>query len=450
MKDSGESSLFRDGKRPQTKRDQVGPLADRMRPGTLDDFLGQGHLLHEGSMLRRAIETDEIPSMILWGPPGSGKTSLAHIIALKTEGRFVKLSAVTSGVKDLRSVVETANTHREREGRKTILFVDEIHRWNKAQQDGLLPFVEDGTIVLIGATTENPSFYVISPLLSRCRTFTLNMLGPESVLEILKKALSDDKGLANSGINFTDSALEAIAGSSDGDARRALNDLEIVTRAASQSRKIQEVTEDFVKDALKSRHYLYDKTGEEHYNLISALHKSVRGSDPDGAIYWLARMLVSGEDPLFVARRLIRMAVEDIGLASPQALPMAIAAMECYRFLGSPEGELALAEAAVYMATSPKSNSLYAAMNAVQEEIKKSGSIPVPLHLRNAPTGLMKDLGYGKEYKYDHNFEDAFSGQDHLPDQIKDKKFYEPTDRGFEKQIQERLDYWRKIREKTS
>jgi putative ATPase len=421
-----------------------------MRPESLDEFLGQSHLLHEGSLLRRSIETDQSPSMILWGPPGSGKTSLAYVIAQRTAGRFVKLSAVTSGVKELRKVVDTARAYREKKGEKTILFVDEIHRWNKAQQDGLLPYVEDGTITLIGATTENPSFYVISPLLSRCRTFTLKPLGSESIMKILERALADGRGLADCGAAFSTEALEAIVNGSDGDARRALNDLEIVSRTAAETAAGKEITADFVSEALKNRHYVYDKAGEEHYNVISALHKSVRGSDPDGALYWLARMLVSGEDALYVARRLIRMAVEDVGLASPQALTLAISAMECYRFLGSPEGELALAEAAVYMATCPKSNSIYAAMNEVKEEIRKSGSIPVPLHIRNAPTDLMKSLDYGKDYKYDHDHEDAYAGQEFLPEQLKGRKFYHPTDRGFEKQIGERLEYWKKLKQKRA
>jgi len=425
------------------------PLADRMRPRSLEEFVGQDHLVGPGTLLRRAIESDQVPSMILWGPPGSGKTTLASLVARLTRGEFVRLSAVAAGVKDLRQVVKEARERRRREKLKTILFVDEIHRWNKAQQDGFLPYVEDGTIILIGATTENPSFYVISALLSRCRVFTLNQLTADDVASLLRRALSDaERGVAGLGDGFTDGAITLLAESCDGDARRALNDLEIVARAAAEEGKEDEVTAEYVQEALSTRSFVYDKEGEEHYNLISALHKSVRGSDPDAALYWLARMLASGEEPLYVARRLVRMAVEDIGLASPQALPLAIAATECYRFLGSPEGELALAEVAIYLATCPKSNSIEAAYNAVRKEISESGSNPVPLFLRNAPTGLMKGLGYGKDYRYDHDYEEAYAPQDYFPDGVRERSFYRPTGRGFEKEIAKRLEAWASLREK--
>jgi len=425
------------------------PLADRMRPHSLEEFVGQEHLVGPGAILRRAVEADQIPSMILWGPPGSGKTTLAFLIARLTRGRFVRLPAVSAGVKELRQVVKEAKEPRRREKRRTILFVDEIHRWNKAQQDGFLPHVEDGTIILIGATTENPSFYVISALLSRCRVFTLNRLTPGEVAVLLRRSLEDrERGLGSLGFGLSEEALELLAGSCDGDARRAMNDLEIVTRAAAEEKQQGEITAEFVQEALRTRTYLYDKEGEEHYNLISALHKSVRGSDPDAALYWLARMLASGEEPLYVARRLVRMAVEDIGLAAPSALPLAIAAMECYRFLGSPEGELALAEVCIYLATAPKSNSVYAAYGAVQQEVAKSGSPPVPLFLRNAPTGLMKGLGYGKGYQYDHEYEDAYAPQEYFPEGVTARSFYAPTGRGFEKEIQRRLEEWSALRKK--
>jgi putative ATPase len=446
-----EARLFPQG---EDKANESGrgltPLADRMRPRSLEEFVGQDHLVGPGSLLRRAIESDQVPSMILWGPPGSGKTTLASLVARLTRGEFVRLSAVAAGVKDLRQVVKEARERRRREKLKTILFVDEIHRWNKAQQDGFLPYVEDGTIILIGATTENPSFYVISALLSRCRVFTLNQLTPEDVASLLRRALADgERGVGALGARFTDEAITLLAESCDGDARRALNDLEIVARAAAEEGKEDEVTAEYVQEALRTRSFVYDKEGEEHYNLISALHKSVRGSDPDAALYWLARMLAAGEEPLYVARRLVRMAVEDIGLASPQALPLAIAATECYRFLGSPEGELALAEVAVYLATCPKSNSIEAAYIAVRKEVSESGSKPVPLFLRNAPTGLMKELGYGKDYQYDHDHTDAFAPQDYFPEGVKQRQFYRPTGRGFEKEIEKRLEAWASLRKKS-
>lgn len=425
------------------------PLAERCRPRKLEDFFGQESLLGPDAPLRKAIERDRVPSMILWGPPGSGKTTLAHLIARLTRSQFLKLSATDSGIKELRGIVEAAQEHRKTAGGRTILFIDEIHRWNKSQQDALLPHVESGLVTLIGATTENPSFEVNGALLSRVTVFTLQQLEPEHVIAILRQGIGC---LLKDGvpIQADDEALEAIASVSHGDARVALNSLQSVANFLHTGEDPIHLTLENTSGALQEKRILYDKSGEEHYNLISALHKSVRGSDPQGTLYWLARMLESGEDPLYLARRLIRMAIEDIGLAAPNALAVAVAARDAYHMLGSPEGDLALAEAAVYLATSPKSNAIYVAFGEAREAVKKYGYQPAPLHIRNAPTGLMKKLGYGKDYLYAHDFKDAYAEQQYLPDRLKNKIFYTPTNRGYEKTIQERLDYWKSLAEGRS
>jgi putative ATPase len=422
---------------------QPRPLADRMRPRNISEILGQDHLLGDGAPLKVAIESRKIPSMILWGPPGSGKTTIATAIAKTVETRFIFFSAVTSGIKDARLVVNEAEKEWQHYNKQAILFVDEIHRFNKAQQDFFLPHVEKGVIILIGATTENPSFEVISPLLSRCTVFTLNMLCAGDIKKLLKRALSDkEQGLGGYPNKMPEDVLDYLAAISDGDARRGLTYLEIIS--AHFSEEGAEINMESVGKILQKKTMLYDKSGEEHYNLISALHKSVRGSDVDASLYWLARMLESGEDPMYLARRLVRMAVEDIGIADPNALTLALNAKEAYHFLGSPEGELALAECVIYLATAPKSNRIYTAFKSVQKTIKENPSEPVPFHIRNAPTGLMKDLGYGKDYKYAHDYEDAFMEQEYLPDSLRGKKFYTPSGMGFEKKIAERIAWWQK------
>lgn len=423
------------------------PLADRMRPNDFSEFMGQSKLLGENSLLRRLIEDDRLCSMILWGPPGSGKTTLANIIASKTQFAYFTLSAVTSGIREVKHIFEQAELNQQSYNRKTILFIDEIHRFNKAQQDAFLPHVEKGTILLIGATTENPSFSIISPLLSRCRVFVLAALADADLKIILSNALKDDqRGLGAFGISCDEEALAMIVQLSDGDARRALNLLEFSAGVVKDGDKI--ITADVVKELAQRTHLMYDKEGEEHYNIISALHKSMRGSDPDAALYWLGRMLASGEDPLYVARRMIRFASEDIGNADPQALQIAIAAREAYDKLGSPEGELALAQAVIYLSTAPKSNSIYMAYENVMKTIEETGSLPVPLVIRNAPTRLMKNLGYGKDYSYDHDSEEHYLPQDYLPEELLGTKFYEPGNFGFEKEIQKRLDWWEKLKKK--
>ncbi len=420
------------------------PLADRMRPQSLDAVLGQDSLLGPGKILRRAIEEDRIFSMLFWGPPGTGKTTLAQIIAHRSRSQFVPYSAVTVGVKEIREVAKKARDDLKFLGQRTILFLDEIHRFNKSQQDYLLPHVEDGTLVLIGATTENPSFEVNSALLSRMRVFVLQALPPEALGTILHQALTDgERGLGELGLEFADDADDLIVSLAGGDARTALNILEVAAFEARR-RGIQEIPPEIVHEAVQQRNLLYDKTGEEHYNLISALHKSLRDSDPDAGLYWMGRMLEGGEDPLYIARRLVRFASEDVGLASPHALEQAVAAFQACRYIGMPECALALAQAVVFLAISPKSNALEAAYIAIKEEIARSGHLPVPFHLRNAPTSFMKGLGYGKGYKYAHDYPDAKVDQQHLPDELVGKRFYNPTDRGYEKTIKETLEKWEK------
>ncbi len=417
------------------------PLAERTRPQRLEDIAGQDTILGEDRPLRKAIERDRIPSMILWGPPGSGKTTLALLLAQISKSLFLKLSATDSGIKDLRKIIERAKQARAIQQTKTILFIDEIHRWNKSQQDALLPHVETGLITLIGATTENPSFEVNGALLSRVTVFTLSTLEPEHLTTILKRGLET---LTKEGIKVhaDDEALQAIVSVSHGDARVALTSLERIVHSLQDETSEPQLTWENTSKALQDKRILYDKSGEEHYNLISALHKSMRGSDPQGALYWLARMLEAGEDPLYVARRIVRFAYEDVGLADPNALLLALAARDAYQYLGSPEGELALAEAAVYLATAPKSNAIYTAFSKATAAVKEFGYQPTPLHIRNAPTQLMKNLGYGKGYQYAHDFEDAITTQEYLPDKLKGTVFYEPTDRGFEKKIQDRMKTW--------
>ncbi len=421
----------------QQEKDKEAPLAARMRPSGFDDFVGQEHLVGQGRVLRKAIESGQLPSVIFWGPPGSGKTTLAFIIASITDSHFSSVSAVSAGVADLRRIIEEAKERRRLYQQKTILFIDEIHRFNKAQQDTVLPFVEDGTITLIGATTENPSFEVISPLLSRSQVLTLNPLTKDEIRIIINRALSDtSNGLGQLSVEFDDDAMLHLITMSNHDARIALNALELAAQTtppdADGKRHISLPT---IEDAVQRRALLYDKAGEQHYDIISALHKSMRDSDPDGALYWLGRMLEAGEDPLYIARRLVRFASEDVGMADPQALVVTMAAQQAVHFIGMPEGNLALAEAAVYLSTAPKSNSLYQAYSQVQQEIKQGSNGPVPLHLRNPVTSLMKKIGYGKGYKYAHNYPDHVVEQQHLPDSLKGRKFYTPGDQGYEKQV---------------
>jgi len=430
------------------------PLAERMRPRRLSEFVGQPHLVGEGSIVRMAAEQDRIFSMILWGPPGCGKTTLARIIAGETRSHFLQFSAVLSGVKEIRSVIDEARREQQLHRRRTVLFVDEIHRFNKAQQDAFLQHVESGLITLIGATTENPSFEVIAPLLSRCRVVTLNRLTEEDLATIVRQAMVDEeRGLGRQRLALTPDALELLVSVSDGDGRSALNSLEVAASLAAAgggAGRPADITRPLMEQALQKKALVYDKSGEEHYNLISALHKSLRGSDPDAALYWLARMLAAGEDPFFIARRMVRFASEDVGNADPQALGIAMAAMEAFRFLGHPEGELALAQAAVYLATAPKSNSIYAAYGGAQDAAVRGGSLPVPLHIRNAPTKLMKEFGYGEGYRYAHHYRDAFAPQNYLPDELQGEVFYHPTDRGYERTVAERLERWRKLRAQSS
>ena len=420
------------------------PLAARMRPQTFAEFVGQEHLVAEGRVFRKCIEADQLPSMIFWGPPGSGKTTLAHIIANITRSQFSSLSAVSAGVADLRRVIGEAKKRLKLSGQRTILFIDEIHRFNKAQQDAILPFVENGTVTFIGATTENPSFEVISPLLSRCRVFRLNLLSEVEVRLIVERAIKDEeRGLGKSQIRISADALGHVVTVSNGDARVALNALEMAAFATlpdGDGRRSIDLSA--IEEALQYRALLYDKSGDQHYDLISALHKSLRGSDPDAALYWLGRMLEAGEDPLYIARRLVRFASEDVGVADPQALVIAVAAQQAVHFVGLPEGNLALAEAVVYLAAAPKSNSLYRAYSRVQQDIQHGRNEPVPLHLRNPVTGLMRQTGYGKGYKYAHDYTDHFVKQQNLPSSLQGKRYYIPGDQGYEKEIAAKLKRW--------
>ena len=436
------------GGAPPARRTEAGaPLADRMRPRTLDEIVGQDHLLGPGRVLRTAIERSELHSMILWGPPGSGKTTLASLMAQTTGASFVAFSAVLSGVKEIRAVIADADAGQRRHGRPTVLFVDEIHRFNRAQQDAFLPHVEKGTIILVGATTENPSFEVNGALLSRCRVYVLHALDEAALIEILKRAIADtERGLGRRRALVDDAALARIAALANGDARSALNILELAVTLAAAEGGRPRVTETAVREASQRRSLLYDKSGEEHYNLISALHKSLRDSDPDAALYWMTRMLESGEEPLYVARRLVRFASEDVGNADPEALHLTLAAKEAYDFLGSPEGELALAQATLYLAMAPKSNAVYVAYNEAKEDVAERPAEPVPLHIRNAPTPLMKDLGYGAGYQYAHDAPDARVDQEHLPAALRGREYYRPTDRGREADIARRLGQWRRWR----
>ena len=452
------------------------PLADRMRPIELYEFIGQEHIVGKGKILQRMIEEDRIFSMILWGPPGCGKTTLARIIANKTQSNFISYSAVISGIKQIKEVMEIAQTEQKTHNKRTIIFIDEIHRFNKAQQDAFLPYVEEGTIILIGATTENPSFEIISALLSRCKVFVLNKLNEAEIAVLLKRSIADKKrGYGNYKIEIEDETIEFLAGYSDGDSRIAYNILEMAVTSFNigqahapentpdsdktrQTGKTQKLGKDrqtlekpsktisvkidipLIENIIQKKALLYDKGGEEHYNIISALHKSLRGSDPDAAVYWTIRMLESGEDPLYILRRMVRFASEDIGLADPNALSMAIAAKAAFEFIGPPEGYLAIIQTAIYLAITPKSNALYKAYSNTMEDIRKYQSLPVPYHIRNAPTKLMKNIGYSKGYIYPHNHENAIVYQSFLPDEIKGNKYYFPTERGYEKELKLRLE----------
>jgi putative ATPase len=431
----------------EPKRKDAGadrPLADRLRPETLDDFVGQEHLLGPGKPLRTAIENDRLGSMILWGPPGAGKTTLARIIARKTRCQFVPFSAVLSGIKDVKAVM-AAGQRAHRGGMRTIIFVDEIHRFNKVQQDAFLPYVEQGDVTLIGATTENPSFEVIPALLSRCQVHILRPLTPEEMVRILRRALDDQQhGLGGTGVPVPDDLMRRIALFSGGDARAALQTLETAVLSAQGN----PVTEDLLSAVLERKIPRHDKSGEEHFNIISALHKSVRSSDPDAALYWLGRMLEAGEDRLYIGRRLVRMASEDIGLADPRALEQALAAVEAFRLLGEPEGDLALAQATVYLAIAPKSDAVYQALNQVKKDAERTAAEPVPMQLRNAATRSMKEWGYGKGYQHAHQQEDALTDMECLPASLAGRRYYHPTDRGIEKRIGERLEKLRRGKEK--
>ena len=446
-------SLFQSIPPADKPGDTTRPLADRMRPRSLDEFVGQEHLVAPGKPLRTQIERDDTGSLIFWGPPGTGKTTLAQIIAHMTKAEFIEFSAVLVGIKEIKQVMAEAERGRQY-GTRTIVFIDEIHRFNKAQQDAFLPHVEKGNIRLIGATTENPSFEIISALLSRTRVYVLKPLTEDQVVLLLKRALADEeRGLGTMKLKTSEEVLRKIASYSSGDARSAYNVLEVVaTLARGRSGKESgvEITDEMVQDAVQKRILLYDKAGEEHYNLISALHKSVRNSDPDAALYWLGRMLEAGEDPLYVARRVVRMAAEDIGLADPNALSLCMAARDAVDFIGMPEGNLALAQAVVYLALAPKSNALYMAYGAVQQDVERTAAEPVPLHLRNAPTGLMKGLGYGQGYQYAHDVQGKVADMQCLPDNLRKRVYYEPTNEGAEKQLRQRLEEIKSRRSRSS
>ncbi len=432
-------SLFDSTPNPASTPNRQAPLAERMRPASLDEYMGQQHLLAPGKPLRLAIEGDDATSMIFWGPPGTGKTTLAKIIAHVTQASFIEFSAVLSGIKEIKQVMIDAEKAAGF-GSRTILFVDEIHRFNKAQQDAFLPYVERGTIRLIGATTENPSFEINAALLSRCRVYTLIALTEDQIVALLQRALHDpQRGLGQSGITATDEALATIASYSSGDARNALNALEVATKLA-QGRGETTLTKPLAAEAMQRRVLLYDKKGEQHYDIISALHKSVRNSDPDAALYWLARMLEAGEDPMYVARRIVRMAVEDIGLAAPEALNLCLSARDAMHFLGQPEGGLALAQAVVYLALAPKSNAVYTAYAAVRADVEATAAEPVTLHLRNAPTKLMKSLDYGKDYQYAHDLEGRVADMQCLPTGLAHKRYYHPTNECREKLLAQRME----------
>jgi putative ATPase len=443
-------SLFQAIPSGDNSGDRTRPLADRMRPRTLDEFVGQEHLVAPGKPLRTQLERDDIGSLIFWGPPGTGKTTLAQIIARMTKAEFIEFSAVLTGIKEIKQVMADAERARQY-GTRTIVFIDEIHRFNKAQQDAFLPHVEKGNIRLIGATTENPSFEIISALLSRSRVYVLKPLTEEQVVLLLKRALADEeRGLGTMKLRASDAVLAKIAAYSSGDARSAYNVLEVASTLARATSEVgAEINDAIVTDALQKRVLLYDKTGEEHYNLISALHKSVRNSDPDASLYWLGRMLEAGEDPLYIARRVVRMSVEDIGLADPNALALCMAARDAVDFIGMPEGNLALAQAVVYLALAPKSNALYTAYAEVQQDVEATAAESVPLHLRNAPTGLMKGLGYGQGYQYAHDLEGKIADMQCLPDNLRDRTYYHPTSEGVEKRIRERMEQIRRHRSKS-
>ncbi len=432
--------LFQPTPQADSPADRTRPLADRMRPRRLEEYAGQEHLIGPGKPLRTQIERDDTGSIIFWGPPGTGKTTLAKIIANMTKAEFIEFSAVLAGIKEIKQVMSDAERARQY-GTRTIVFIDEIHRFNKAQQDAFLPHVEKGNIRLIGATTENPSFEINGALLSRTRVYVLNPLTEAQIVQLLKRALTDEeRGLGSLKLHASDDVLQKIASYTSGDARSAYNVLEVAAGLAQASPQPSEINADIVRDALQRRTLLYDKAGEEHYNLISALHKSVRNSDPDAALYWLGRMIEAGEDPLYIARRVVRMAVEDIGLADPNALSLCMAARDAVDFIGMPEGNLALAQAVVYLAVAPKSNALYTAYGAVQQDIEQTAADPVPLHLRNAPTALMKGLNYGKGYQYAHDVEGKVANMQCLPDNLRDRVYYHPTNEGIEKRIRERLE----------